>query len=1399
MPDAPPPARSLSSPRPRTRYRQLALFLSRLALLIAVPPAAAADLPPPVRLELGADWTQVMAAHPPGTAYVVATGIHRGVGIIPKDGDTISGEPGAVLNGCLQLTEWTQDGEFWVHPAPIILPDWGSDGLFCTYDICRQPQDLYADDHRLFAVESLALLRNDSQWFLDKEQSRVVVRFDPRPRDMEFGGPAMVAINCLPPGQPVPAGVVIENLKIEKYPSRPQIGTVVVAGGALLRNCDISYSHGYGVSLGGPSIVRDCYIHHNGMCGIGAGGEGSVVEGNEIAYNVWPLYAGRAWDNGGVKIANARNIVFRRNYVHHNAGPGIWTDIKTSDVLMEDNIVEHNDWEGLLPELSNHFVLRRNICRWNGVNPRPALWGGQICVQNSSYIVIEDNYMETGPGRFSRWGNPQGVMLINQNVRKIDEGNFQGGFGVREVIVRRNMHVMPLSGHNGIDYGTLGWDTYQDFLDANVVWSDNRYLVGRPLFHQWSWRLEEGWDNTLSAWLRWEDWKQHQDQNSTLETFAPETYLPTSTRQHALIKEVTGHDYPALKQALTRRPPPPIDDRDADGLPDAWEIQYFGTPTAADPLDDNDADGLDNAREFAARTSPIAADTDEDGMPDGWEVGRASDPLVADGDLDPDGNGLSAREEYEDSVIPGAGAPAVPGIPQPAISLWLSPQAGVTTGPDNTLESWQDTGPERLTATWPRPPALTGTAPSGLPLIQTSGTVVHWPGRNQLWGDESSGFTLCFVFQPSDLDVSRRWKGLLSAEEYLVSGFRLRLESGYLVWSAAQSGGTLTAEGHTRLLAGQTYIITLVYGGSGRTSALYVNGVPQMIRVAGSVQPTPAPMMLAGIGGVESQDGRFGDFALFNRRLTHRERHEVESFLQGKFLTSLPPGPDQDTDGMPDAWESSHGLSPLVPNALTDDDNDGATNLQEFQAGLDPRSDDTDRDGLPDGWELRWGTNPLVPDADDDPDGDGLSNLDEFRNGTDPLEADNNPWFLPFRQLRLWWRADHGLPTEEPPTTWKDSSAFRNPARPGEPDSPLPLGETPLAGWKVARLSDTALTSSLPIPADRAGSDRGATATLVLRPPATPETEYRRLFAWGDLSVGVQDNRLVLAAASATLTATASDPLPAQPFVLSCVTSLATARTTLFVDGKEAVSLDNSVPPLNDPLVFGGETAWPADLAEVMVHAGGLAPIDRRAVERVLQGKWMQTGSMAADTDGDGLPDWWEFAAASDAATPDDTEDADWDGTSNRDAFLAARPGFVWLDVDDDAMHDGWEATHGLDPTRNDADEDPDGDGLTNGMEHALLLPPRAFDPVDAWLLLEPPAVDPRAILLRSQANQRSWLRRPHLESTTSFSADAWDLTPAPVTVGRRPGAVSIEETRLSFLTRAARRRQFFRLRLLSE
>ena len=49
-------------------------------------------------------------------------------------------------------------------------------------------------------------------------------------------------------------------------------------------------------------------------------------------------------------------------------------------------------------------------------------------------------------------------------------------------------------------------------------------------------------------------------------------------------------------------------DRDFDGLADGWEIEHFGSLTAADPAADDDGDGRNNRAEFISGTDPVASD-----------------------------------------------------------------------------------------------------------------------------------------------------------------------------------------------------------------------------------------------------------------------------------------------------------------------------------------------------------------------------------------------------------------------------------------------------------------------------------------------------------------------------------------------------------------------------------------------------------------------------------------------------------------------------------------------------------------------------------------------------------------------------------------------------------------------
>lgn len=125
---------------------------------------------------------------------------------------------------------------------------------------------------------------------------------------------------------------------------------------------------------------------------------------------------------------------------------------------------------------------------------------------------------------------------------------------------------------------------------------------------------------------------------------------------------------------------------------------------------------------------------------------------------------------------------------------------------------------------------------------------------------------------------------------------------------------------------------------------------------------------------------------------------------------------DTDGDGLPDGYEYFIlGTDPKkadsddngISDADEDFDEDGLTNLEEYELGTDPFSKDTDYDGLSDYDEVKiYNTDPLKYDTD----GDKVSDGDEIELGLDP----NNP-------------ATNGYPDNEyttKQTVGEDSSAL---------------------------------------------------------------------------------------------------------------------------------------------------------------------------------------------------------------------------------------------------------------------------------------------------------------------------------------------------------------------------------------
>ncbi|HLE97997.1 MAG TPA: hypothetical protein VI997_11545, partial [Candidatus Thermoplasmatota archaeon] len=781
--------------------------------------------------------------------------------------------------------------------------------------------------------------------------------------------------------------------------------------------------------------------------------------------------------------------------------------------------------------------------------------------------------------------------------------------------------------------------------------------------------------------------------------------------------DTDGDGVPDLDELYLYGTDPTREDTDGDALPDAWEGKYrrydplsgdfTPDPVVEDGASDPDHDGATNLEEYLGGADPNDADTDDDDLPDGWEIRNGLDPTASNRGKDTDGDGASDSEEFARGTHPARLDSDLDGLPD---------AREIELGTDASRYS-------------------------------TSGSSV------------ADGWLLAFGLDPKSPDVAYKdldGDGMTVQDEFNWSARRFDFLKDLSEIEAAQNfrrGLDPTNPDTDADKAGDGWEVRFdlepLAGGDGGED-LDGDGLSNLEEFAADSDPRRVDT--DGDGLTDFDEARTG----WKIRLEERDLT----------VFSDPSRRDSDGDGLTDPEERQGfavrggsrvdfcgagpcGLNPKNPDTDLDGLADGSEILYEVSPRLDPLVADTDGDGLLDGAEVRFwedrGKSLTAADAArlaeeradvlgaretpqaareevspvGDVDGDGVPNV------VDP-DSDGD-------------KLDDGL--EVKPGLWRGSpgSDLRFPYPPSDPlfrdtdgDALRDSWEKEFARWDpdcgLWNLDGSRANSYLPCPSKNDGktdADRDLDAdgvryesgayrerrlhvfTNVLEQlagtdPNDPDTDNDGIpDGWESFFTEAGRRLGVVVRLDPTDGTDANDTSKTLPYLRFAGTSV------------------GSVEPLENESILDvfGDVGTPDGGSQTVVSLAGEEHVS------YLSEFLAATDPTSADTDGDGLPDAWEFHftkvggfTASDSTNPFNpvldtaSKDPDQDTLTNlQEAEVLdpeGRAGLNPLQADTDLGGITDEKELGelgpegpLDPRNDNLDLDADGDGLTNGEE----------------------------------------------------------------------------------------------------
>jgi parallel beta-helix repeat protein len=425
----------------------------------------------------GDDVSAMIEAAGPHASFCLKKGLYRLTRpVVPKDGQTLQGEPGTVIDGSRILSGFRRSGAHWV--ADGYLPAQPTRRGVCRpagYTGCQYGEAVFFDQRPLWRVMRLGDL-GPGKFYQDYGRNQVYLADDPTRHTVEQS--IVDELIHSQASKVTVRGLILQKAKTSGLRSSNSDGWRIEFNEARL-------NHGFGMVTGRTatgSVVRGNHTHHNGEVGLGGGGSDGLFVGNEIDHNNTAGYD-QFWAGAGAKWAYSLRLTLRGNYSHDNAGPGLWVDLDSRDTTIEGNRVARNAGPGIFYEISQGAIIRENLVEGNAFDPIYRDWyvGAGICVAESPHVDVYRNRVVD---------NANGITVVMQ-------ARGRGPFGLREARdnhVHDNLLVMP-AGVSGLADNTGSQASWASRMNR---FTRNTYRLDSLESPRWVW---EGESRTKQQWV----------------------------------------------------------------------------------------------------------------------------------------------------------------------------------------------------------------------------------------------------------------------------------------------------------------------------------------------------------------------------------------------------------------------------------------------------------------------------------------------------------------------------------------------------------------------------------------------------------------------------------------------------------------------------------------------------------------------------------------------------------------------------------------------------------------------------------------------------------------------------------------------------------------------------------